>query len=102
MSEETEKLVKRRLALYGRKYGFHINGFSVGDMKKWAHCAKGGVLSFNWQLIGLPRELADYVILHELSHLKEFNHSKRFKYELGSVCPDFKERDLMLRRFVTE
>jgi len=102
MAKETETLVKRRLAVYAKKYGFPVNGFSVGDMKKWAHCTEGGSLSFNWQLIGLPRELSDYVILHELSHLKEFNHSRRFKYRLASVCPNFKERDHMLRRFVAK
>jgi hypothetical protein len=48
----------------------------------------------------LPRELADYVILHELSHLKELNHSRRFKYELASICPDFKEKEAMLKRFI--
>lgn len=100
MKKETERLVKRKLTIYGKRYGFSINGFSVSDMKKWAHCMKDGSLSFNWQLIGLPRELADYVILHELSHLKEFNHSRRFRYELASICPDFREKETMLKRFV--
>jgi len=100
MTEETERFVKRRLAVYSKKYGFAINGFSVRDIKKWAQCTKEGSLSFNWQLIGLPRELADYVMLHELSHLKEFNHSRRFKYELAAICPDFREKQAMLNRYV--
>jgi hypothetical protein len=102
MRKETETLVKRRLAVYSKKYGFPINGFSVRDIKKWAQCTKEGSLSFNWQLIGLPRELADYVILHELSHLKEFNHSRRFRYELVSICPDFREKEAMLKQFVAQ
>jgi len=100
MKSETKMLVRRRLARYSDRYGLSANGFSIGDMKKWAHCTRDGDLLFNWQLIGLPKELADYVILHELTHLKEFNHSRRFKYELASVCPDFKEREAALKRFV--
>lgn len=100
MAKETERFVKRRLTVYSKKYGFPINGFSVRDIKKWAQCTKEGSLSFNWQMIGLPRELADYVILHELSHLREFNHSRRFRYELASICPDFREKETMLKRFV--
>src|SRR6266571_615275 len=42
-----------------------------------------------------------YVILHELAHLREFNHSRRFKYLLASVCPDFRDREMMLKRFIT-
>jgi len=102
MKAETMKLVRRKLASYGKKYGFSPNGFDVKHMRKWARCTKEGRLSFNWQLIGLPKELADYIILHELSHLKEFNHSRRFRYELASVCPDFKERGAMLKRFVVD
>jgi len=102
MREETEKLVKRKLDSYSKKYGLSPNGFHVKDMRKWGRCTREGCLLFNWQLIGLPRELAEYVILHELSHLKEFNHSRRFRYELASVCPDFKEREAMLKRFVAQ
>jgi len=102
MGNETRKLVNRKLASYGKKYGFSPNGYYVKSMRKWACCTKEGQLSFNWQLIGLPRELADYVILHELSHLKEFNHSRRFRYELAMICPDFREKEATLKRFVAE
>ena len=102
MRSETEKLVRGRLASHSRRYRLSANGFSVRDTKKWAYCTKTGDLVFNWQIAGLPLDLADYVILHEMIHLKEFNHSRRFKYELASVCPDFKEREAMLKRFVAE
>ena len=102
MGNETRKLVNRKLASYGKKYGFSPNGYYVKSMRKWAYCTRDGQLSFNWQLIGLPKELADYVILHELSHLNEFNHSRRFRYELASLCPDFREKEAILKRFVAD
>jgi predicted metal-dependent hydrolase len=47
----------------------------------------------------LPRELADFVVLHEISHLREFNHSRRFRYTLATLCPDFKEKEATLKRY---
>lgn len=102
MKSETEKIVRRGLASYSKKYGLSVNGFSVQETRKWAYCTKTGNLAFSWQLVGLPPDLADYVILHEMIHLKEFNHSRRFKYELASVCPDFREKEAMLKRFVAQ
>jgi len=102
MKRETEKIVRRGLANYGKKYRLSVNGFSVQDTRKWAYCTKTGSLAFSWQLAGLPPDLTDYVILHEMIHLKEFNHSRRFKYELASVCPDFREKEAMLKRFVAQ
>ncbi len=101
MSRETEKLVKERLADFEKKLNFSHNGFLVRDMKKWGYCTKDGRLVFSWQLIALPEELSDYVILHELAHLKAFNHSKRFKYTLASFCPDFREREALLKQFIS-
>jgi len=100
MKTETERLVKNRLMHFGRRLRLPFNGFSVQETKKWAYCTKNQKLVFNWQLAALPRGLSDYVIVHELTHLGEFSHSRRFRYLLASVCPDFKERDAMLKHFI--
>ena len=50
----------------------------------------------------MPSDLADYVVLHEISHLREFNHSRGFRYALASLCPDFKEKEAMLKRYVID
>jgi hypothetical protein len=55
---------------------------------------------FNWQLIALPKELIEYVIDHEIAHLLEFNHSTNFHKRLASLCPNFRERENMLKNII--
>ena len=52
---------------------------------------------FNWQLIALPKELIEYVINHEITHLLEFNHSTNFHKRLVALCPDFREKENVLK-----
>jgi predicted metal-dependent hydrolase len=101
MRDETKRLVQERLVQNGSKLGLKVDNFTVTDLKKWGHCTRDGKLAFNWQLAGLPVDLVDYVVLHELVHLREFNHSGRFKRVLASVCPDYREREAALKLFVT-
>ncbi len=57
--------------------------------KQWGCCTSRGTIRLNWQLIKLPRYLTDYVVVHELSHLREMNHSLAFWKVVASVCPDY-------------
>ena len=100
MRDETKRLVEQRLVKYEKKLGLTVHDFTVSALKKWGHCTRDGKLGFNWQLAGLPLDLVDYVVLHELVHLKEFNHSGSFKRVLASVCPDYRERESTLRLFL--
>jgi predicted metal-dependent hydrolase len=63
----------------------------------WASCSRKGTLSFNWRLILMPPEVMDYIILHELAHLKELNHSERFWEIVESWCPGYRRRKRWLR-----
>jgi predicted metal-dependent hydrolase len=101
MRNETEKIVGERLQMLSKRFKLSFTDFIVRDTRKWGYCTKDRRLVFNWQLAALPDELVDYVILHELAHLREFNHSKRFNYLLASVCPDFRERDSMLKQIIS-
>jgi len=65
----------------------------VREMRNWGYCTRSGRLSFNWQLIALPQRLREYVVLHELTHLYEFNHSPAFRKRMAAVCPDFRLRE---------
>jgi predicted metal-dependent hydrolase len=56
---------------------------------RWGSCSRHGTISLNWRLVQTPPFVRDYIILHELAHVKEMNHSRRFWREVERLCPDF-------------
>ena len=104
-SEQIRELVRRWLLAESSAYavrkvaelapllGVRPSRVDVREIGKWGYCTRGGRLSFSWQLIALPEKLREYVVLHELTHLVHFDHSKSFKRRLAAVCPDFRERE---------
>jgi hypothetical protein len=93
---ETSRYVVRKLAELSAGLPIKYRRADVREMKNWGYCTRGGRLSFSWQLIALPEALRDYVIMHELAHLKEFNHSAAFKRRLAEFCPDYRARERAL------
>ena len=70
----------------------HANGFTIRDMKtRWGSCSSKGNLNFNCLLMLAPPEVLDYVVVHELCHRKQMNHSKAFWLEVEKVLPNYKE-----------
>jgi predicted metal-dependent hydrolase len=65
---------------------------------RWGSCSRRGTVSLNWRLIQVPETVRDYLILHELMHLREMNHSRRFWQEVERVCPGYREAERWLRR----
>jgi hypothetical protein len=93
-----EKLIRERLAYFNNFYKFSYNRVSVRNQKtRWGSCSRRGALNFNVRLGSLPGDLQDYIIVHELCHLKEFNHSSSFWSLLAKQIPDFKERRKKLK-----
>jgi predicted metal-dependent hydrolase len=101
MTKATSVLLERELPRFAQHFNINLGDVIVRDTKQWGYCSKTGALVFTWQLIALPKNLAEYVMLHELAHLSEFNHSKKFWTKLASMCPDFKERQQALNSFCT-
>jgi len=100
MKCQTEQYLKRNVTKYAKKFGISLTKFYIWDTKRWGYCNKKGELVFNWQLIALPKELIEYVMNHEITHLLEFNHSKHFHKKLALLCPDFRERESMLKNII--
>ena len=71
----------------------------IKDQKSlWGSCTRDGDLNFNWRLILAPPPLLDYLVIHELAHLKELNHSKKFWAIVASWCPEYRRHRLWLRQ----
>ncbi len=63
-----------------------------GQKTRWASCSHRGTLSFNWRLLMAPEPVVDYVVIHEVAHLKEMNHTKRFWKLVAEHCPSWREQ----------
>ena len=70
-----------------------------GADTRWGSCSGNRTISFSWKLIQCPVETVDYVIVHELSHLKEMNHSQKFWRVVAEVLPDYQKRKRQLNEF---
>jgi predicted metal-dependent hydrolase len=91
--KESSSYVVRELPPLAKRMGVSYRRADVREIKNWGYCTRDGRLAFSWQLIALPARLREYVLCHELVHLSEHNHSKAFRLKLGSVLPDFKQRE---------
>jgi len=82
---------------WAERIGVQPTRVSVREMfRKWGSCSRKGSISLNTALCRVPRELAEYVICHELVHLVEFNHGKGFKKLMNAQMPDWREREQAL------
>ena len=69
-----------------------------GQRTRWASCSRSGAMSFNWRLLLAPEPVLDYVVWHEVCHLRVMDHSPRFWSLLATHCPGYKEQQRWLRR----
>lgn len=79
-------------------FGFKPAKVKITHAKsRWASCGVNGNLNFSWRVMMCPPEIVDYVIKHELAHLEEMNHSKRFWHIVKTMDPDYRQHDDWLR-----
>jgi predicted metal-dependent hydrolase len=89
---------EERIALWSRKLGMTPPPFKLAQQRlRWGSCTPSGTLLLNWRIIQAPMALVDYVIAHELVHLKHRAHSPAFWAALGRVMPDYERRQRALR-----
>ncbi len=96
--ERFKQVIENRLRLYSEIIGVFPCKVTIREQKtRWGSCSSKGNINLNWKLIMAPQEVLDYVVIHELCHMKEMNHSDRFWAEVEKVCPQYKRCRRWLR-----
>lgn len=90
--EAARALVVELLEKVNKTYGFEYGRVAIRNQKtRWGSCSSQGNLNFNYRVVDLPLRLAEYIVVHELCHLKEMNHGKSFWDLVAIAMPDYKE-----------
>ena len=95
---EALALVCNRVKYFNKKYDLAFNKINIKNQKtRWGSCSKNKNLNLNYKIIFLPKKHQDYIIVHEMCHLKEFNHSHKFWSLISRSLPDYLEIKKELR-----
>ena len=96
--EKAIEILTEKTNRYAKIIGVSPTAISVGDYKsKWGSCSIEGKISYNWKIIIAPSRVLEYIVIHELCHMLEHNHSKEYWRHVNTYCKDFKESRKWLR-----
>lgn len=98
LKEAARALVHVRVGYFNAFYGHTVGKVFIKNTKsRWGSCSSKGNLNFNYKIVLLPPEVADYLIVHELCHLKEFNHGPNFWALVSQCAPNYRAARSALR-----
>lgn len=98
LQQEAKRVFLQRLPVFAEKLGVQYRSMSLSSATtRWGSCTSDGKIRLNWRLIHFSPEVIDYVVAHELAHLREMNHSPRFWQTVQSVFPEFESAKQTLR-----
>lgn len=96
--KQAKLLIPERVNYWANAMGLYPTKLSLrGQKTRWGSCSSKGEISLNWKLIAAPPEILDYVVIHELAHLKHHNHSKAFWSLVEAYCPEYQGLKKWLR-----
>jgi predicted metal-dependent hydrolase len=99
--EEARDLIKRRIEHFNGYFRYKFGRITIRNTtSRWGSCSKKGNLNFSYKIVYLKPELQDYIIVHELVHLRHFNHSPEFWATVRECVPDFLQLRKQLRTYV--
>ena len=88
-----------RVASLAARHCFEPGQVTIRDQRsRWGSCSPKRTISLNWRLLQMPDSVCDYVILHELAHLRHANHGRRFWALVAKICPWYRDAERWLRR----
>lgn len=100
VKERAREVITAAVERYAKGFGFRYRSISIRNQStRWGSCSKQGNLSFSYRLFFVPSEVRDYVVVHELCHLHEMNHSQAFWRLVERILPDYRERRAVLQKF---
>lgn len=96
--EAARALVHAKVGYFNAFYQLPVGKVFIKNTKsRWASCSEKGNLNFNYKIVLLPPEVADYLVVHELCHLAEFNHGPKFWAMVAQACPNYRQLRQQLR-----
>lgn len=96
--QQARQLLSKRVAELAAEHGFHVKNVRITSARtRWGSCSTKGSLNFSWRVVLLPMPVIDYVILHELAHLRFHNHAAPFWNLVATLLPDYQQRRNWLR-----
>jgi predicted metal-dependent hydrolase len=97
--ERARTIANERARHYAHIYGVSVRKIFIKNAKtRWGSCSKNGNLNFHYKIALLPPYLANYLVVHEVCHLREFNHSKKFWALVAQEVPDYRALRLRLKK----
>lgn len=101
--QQAKRFIKQRADELCPRLGVTYGRLTIrGAKTRWGSCSQKANLNFNWKLMMMPEPVIDYVIIHELAHLKEMNHSKKFWMLVSEHCPQWRKRRKWIREHEAE
>ncbi len=103
LADQARRVLPKRVAYFASVLGVTYGRITIRNQRsRWGSCSSKGNLNFNCLMMLMPQEVQDYLVVHELCHRKEMNHSVRFWKEVEQVLPNYKEQEMWLKQYGTE
>jgi predicted metal-dependent hydrolase len=103
LRQRASRELPARLLALAAKFELRVSRVSVRNQQwRWGSCSPTGHICLNWRLVMMPDWVCDYVLIHELMHLKRLDHSPKFWKLVGAACPRYEEARVWLRRYQSQ
>jgi predicted metal-dependent hydrolase len=98
LRERASRELTSRLLELAARFGVTVSRISIRNQRwRWGSCSRQGHICLNWRLIDMPSDVRDYVLIHELMHLRRMDHSRKFWALVAAACPDYQRARSWLR-----